>query len=202
MAFHNVRLPENIERGVNGGPNFKTTIASLASGLEKRNIDWSLAKHRFDISYGISRIQDYNDVRSFFYARRGMAHSFRFKDWSDFQLERQSQGAGTGALTTFQIFKRYTSGAASYDRPLYKPVQGTLQVWVNNVLQTETTHYTVNYNTGVITFLSPPGNGLSIEAECEFDIAARFATDEFSITLEHVKAGAIPGLEIVEVLNE
>src|SRR5262245_16867263 len=107
-AFDEIRLPEDVERGAQGGPQFKTNIMTLGSGFEKRNQEWADTQGEWDLSYGISTKDDLKTLIAFFYARRGRARGFRFKDWSDFELERQAIGIGDGANADFQIYKRYT----------------------------------------------------------------------------------------------
>lgn len=53
QQFHEVRFPTDISYGSNGGPGFLTNILELASGHEQRNIEWSLAKAKYDVQYGI-----------------------------------------------------------------------------------------------------------------------------------------------------
>lgn len=204
MAFHNVRLPEDVERGANGGPSFKTSVVALATGYEQRNIDFQFARCKYDISYGIQSKDDFSTVLEFFYCRRGMAHSFRFKDWSDFELARQNIGTGDGADATWQIYKYYSDSAGNYTRDLTKIVSGSVSVWVNNTLKTIVTHYNVNYDTGVITFTGGniPAVAEAIEVACEFDVPVRFDTDDFGVTLETFQAGAIPNITIIEVRGE
>lgn len=202
MAFHDVRLPEDVERGAAGGPEFKTTIQQLNSARENRNIDWSRARHSWDIGYGIGDTTVFGVVRRFFYSRRGRGHSFRFKDWSDFELDRAVIATGDGSETDFQIVKKYTDAAATYSRPLTKIVASTYSVWVNNVLQTETTDYTIDLTTGIVTFLSAVTDTHDIEVECEFDVPVRFDVDKIDVTLELYNKGAIPNLPIIEVPYE
>lgn len=210
MAWHNYRLPEDVEKGASGGPSFSTAVVSLATGFEQRNMNWSEARCKYDISYGIQTKEDFSAVLAFFYASRGRAHSFRFKDWSDFEIgpdTYQTIGTGTGALATFQIYKRYTdTGSNTYDRDITKPINGTLYVKVNGVLKTEGggADYTVDYATGIITFNggSIPPNGHAVSVICEFDVPVRFDTDDFGITLETFQAGAIPSITIIEVKGE
>ena len=38
MAFHEIRFPDDIAYGASGGPEFATTIVTMASGFEQRNI--------------------------------------------------------------------------------------------------------------------------------------------------------------------
>lgn len=199
MAFHDVRLPEEVERGVVGGPQFSTTVLELFGGHEKRNINWEDARRSWQAGYGIQTKQDFAVVLSFFYGRAGKAHSFRFKDWSDYEMERQEIGTGDGVEDEFFIFKRYISGATNYDRDIVLPVNGTVQVWVNDVLMTEGADYDVVYTTGEVDFVVAPPLGQSIEVACEFDVPARFDTDKLNVSMETFDAGEIPNFPIIEL---
>lgn len=200
MAYHDVRLSVDVERGAAGGPAFHTTVMLLPNGFEYRNQDQTYARHKWDISYGIMNQVGYSEVRAFFYARRGKAHTFRFRDWSDYTMTLQQIGVGTGALTTFQIVKSYeTSGPDPYVRKITKPDSTTLSVYANGVL-VDPADYTVG-STGLITFDVAPTNGHAITVTCEFDIHVRFDTDEAAVNLEWVNAGSIPDLPLIEVLE-
>ncbi len=197
MGFDEVRLPTNIEIGAQGGPQFNTTIIALSSGFEKRNINWADSKGTWDIGYSIRYKEDLDTVIQFFYARRGRANGFRFKDWSDFELPKQLIGIGDATNTAFQVFKRYTSGGVDFDRTLTKLVTGTLQLYLNNVLQS--TGYTVDYDTGLITFASAPGNTVQVSVACEFDVPVRFDTDKLNLNMQMVDLGSITGISLVEL---
>jgi uncharacterized protein (TIGR02217 family) len=93
--FHDTRLPEYIEAGSKGGPEFNTTVIMMTSGREQRNKRWALPRATWDIMYGIRDQEDYQLVLSFFYARSGRAFGFRFKDWSDYTAVGQVLGTGT-----------------------------------------------------------------------------------------------------------
>ena len=201
MAHHNVRIPDSIERGAKGGPRFKTTILTLSSGHEKRNIDWQRVKCAWDIGYGMQYKEDYDDIIAFFYARQGKAHSFNFKDWTDFQIgtvgvasSRQSIGTGTGSNSLFQIFKRYSSGGIDFDRRITRITPGSLTVYVNGVV---TTAFTINL--GLINFTTPPPLTHPVEVICEFEVPVRFDQDELDIEAETFQAGSIPSINVVEV---
>ena len=90
-----VRLPEEIERGALGGPRFSTSILTLDSGFEKRNTNWIDTRGEWDLGYGL--LKKFNDdptdveidldqIISLFYIANGMSHSFRFMDFSDFEI--------------------------------------------------------------------------------------------------------------------
>jgi len=92
MAFDEVRLSQEVERGASGGPGFKTRVSTLESGFEKRNEDWAQARGRWDIAYGVQDLdeslaeQTLREINAFFSARRGRLRGFRFKDFFDFEI--------------------------------------------------------------------------------------------------------------------
>ncbi len=200
MTFHDERLPEDVERGASGGPQFKTTILVLDSGFEQRNIDWSRTRGSWDISYGIDSKQNQQDVIDFFYARQGRANSFRFKDWTDYEIGStgtpQEIAVADGIVTQFQIFRRYVSGSYTYSRAITLPV-ATPEVYVDGVLQVS--GVAVDLVTGVITFDVAPLDTLSVGVVGEFDVPVRFDTDEMNMIAFLETALQIPEMRIVEV---
>lgn len=191
--FHNVRFPEDISYGSSGGPGFKTTVIELASGHEQRNIDWSLARATYDVTYGIKSREAMEDVLDFFMARRGKAYGFRFKDWMDFTLDRQSLGVAT--TTSHQVYKRYEPLTAYYyDRPILKIVPGSVSWWANGVLKNAAL---VNTETGLINTTGLIGQ--TIEVQCEFDVPVRFDTDDIKIAHDDWELMSWPSIPLVEL---
>jgi len=206
MAFHEVRFPDNISRGARGGPERRTQIVELASGDEERNASWVNSRRRFDVAYGIRRADDLAAVVAFFEARNGRLHGFRTKDWADYKSclpslaitpTDQQIGTGTGSLKTFQLSKRYTSGAQSWSRTIVKPVAGTVRVALGTVEQL--TGWTLDATTGVVTFTTAPGNGVIVRAGFEFDVPVRFDTDMLDITLDIERLGSITSIPLLEI---
>jgi len=200
MAFHDVRLPEEIEQGASGGPQFFTNISTLSSGEEQRNALWQSQRGIWQLAYGIqdSSAPDSNiqDVIDFYYARMGQLHGFRFKDWSDFTITGpQLIGTGDGSETDFQVVKKYTSGSSTFSRVITRIVTGTLSVYVNDVLQVS--GYTENL--GLIAFSSPVTNTHTVKVTCEFDVPVRFNQDALSITTYRDGVFSIESLEIIEL---
>ena len=115
MSFHEVRFPTGISYGSDGGPGFNTNIIALDSGAEERVARRETAKHIYDVGYGIKDQSDLAAVKTFFMARGGAVHGFRFKDWSDFTSATdgissysdtdQTIGVGDGTETDFQLVK-------------------------------------------------------------------------------------------------
>jgi uncharacterized protein (TIGR02217 family) len=189
MAFHEVRFPEEIAYGGVGGPTFHTTVLELGSGQEKRNINWSRPRAEFDVAYGIKTKTEFEELLAFFYAREGKAHGFRYKDWTDFELDRQTIGTTDASENEFQAFKRYSNGSVNYDRPLKKIVAASYTVWVNSVQLTEgvgAAQFQINVNTGVVTIGATHAAtmGQAVELACEFDVPVRFDTDLMAAKLE------------------
>ncbi len=202
--FVNTRLDDSVEQGAKGGPGFLTTVLPLASGMEKRNIEWSRQRQKWDIGYGIQTKEDFEAVLAHFYVCMGKAHGFRFKDWTDFQIGRdglQKIGTGDNVATTFQATRLYSiaGGAYTYSRKITRLVQGTVKVYLNGALKTETTDYTVNYDTGLITFVVHPGMGVLVQLQAEFDTPVRFDTDMLDIAVTWSDAMAAPQIAIIEL---
>ena len=200
MAHHDERFPLCIEIGAVGGPRFRTTVITLGSGYEKRNIEWSRVRAAWDIGSGVKTAADMEAMISFFYAREGRAHSFRFRDWTDYKIGSAAAplivGKGTGAALQFPLVKRYTNGAYYYARKITRPVASSVVVTTN---ESPLRSYSVNYSTGVITFTSAPGAGATVYAYGEYDIPVRFDQDELDITGVFDGVQHIPSIRIVEV---
>lgn len=201
MAFHDVRLPTAVEQNTTAGPSFDTTVIQVGYARSQRNINRERQIIEFDVAYPMSETT-YQTVRAHFYNRRGMAHSFPFRDWSDYTLARQQIGIGTGALTTFQIYKRYSDGVYNYDRTITKPVTSpdSVQVWVNSVLQTS--GYSVGRTTGIITFTPAPTLGHAIEVACDFDVPVIYGADACRVLMTTKQFGGVPSLTLREMPYE
>jgi uncharacterized protein (TIGR02217 family) len=206
MAFHEVRFPDNISRGARGGPERRTQVVELASGDEERNASWANSRRRYDVAYGIRRADDLAAVVAFFEARNGRLHGFRYKDWADYKSALPSQaitptdqqiGIGTGSLKTFQLAKRYTSGAQTWVRTIAKPVAGTIRVALGMVEQM--TGWTVDTATGVVTFTTAPAGGVIVHAGFEFDVPVRFDSDTLEVTLDVERLGSITSIPLLEI---
>jgi uncharacterized protein (TIGR02217 family) len=70
-GFHEVRFPDNIAYGATGGPEFATTVVATGSGYEKRNVNWSEARGRWDLASGLKKQAQIDELIAFFRARRG-----------------------------------------------------------------------------------------------------------------------------------
>ena len=208
MAFHEIRFPANLSFGSVGGPERRTEIVTLANGFEERNTPWAHSRRRYDAGVGLRSLDDVETLISFFEARAGQLHGFRWKDWSDYKScaplatpgpEDQLIGTGDGVTTVFQLQKTYVSGLQSYTRPIRKPVLGTVVVAVAQDPKIEGLEFTVNPETGELTFTLPPDLGTRVTAGFEFDVPVRFDTDAIQTSVASFQAGDVPNVPVVEI---
>ncbi|MEP7240420.1 MAG: DUF2460 domain-containing protein [Devosia sp.] len=199
MTFHNIRFPLDVSLGARGGPERATDIVTLSSGREERNSRWARSRRRFNAGYGVKSRADMQAVLAFFEERRGRFHSFLWRDALDHSSnDAQPLGTGDGTTNAFQLVKRYGASFDPYDRPITKPVEGTVTVAIDGV---PTMAFAVDPLTGIVTLDDPPADGAALTAEFEFDVPVRFDTDRLDIELSNFDAADVPAIPIVEVLE-
>jgi uncharacterized protein (TIGR02217 family) len=203
------RFPDNISYGSSGGPGFKTGISEGHSGLEQRTVEWSIARARYNVAKGITDKTDMDEVRAFFYSVRGRASGFRFKDWGDYALFTENIGTGDGSTLIFPIIKTYAVGSLDYVRRIYKPLATgsdslSFRVYVDATLKTLTTHYTLNTETGVITFTggNAPAATKDVTVTGEFDVPVRFDTDQMDAAHDGFLTETWASIPLVELIEE
>lgn len=197
MSFIEVQFPVDISYGSKGGPEYSTDIVMTSGGHEQRNSNWASPRLRYNVSYGVKTETQLSTLLAFFRARKGRSIGFRFKDWSDYKAIGQILGTGNGTVTTFQLIKNYTSGSITETRTIKKPVAGTINIYVNSVLQTS--GVTTSTTTGVVTFTTPPVNGAIISADFEFDVPVRFDNDMLSASLDTYGIHSVQDITLIEV---
>ena len=215
MAFHEtIRLKESIERGTRGGPGFRTSVAELFSGHEKRNRGRAQPRQKFNVRYGIQSAEDLIEVSALFYIAGGKADGFRIKDWGDYEVgdttdvsTRQFLFTTDGVTATFPSFKRYQIGSVFFDRKLRKLVSGTARLWANDLEKFEgggADQWQLDLTTGIwivgstITALSGP----LVEAIFEFDVAVRFEIDEIEKRTEYEHLAQYPDIPLREIRQD
>jgi uncharacterized protein (TIGR02217 family) len=208
MNFHEVLFPTALSFGSSGGPERLTEIVSLASGHEERNARWAHGRRRYDAGLGLRSLDDVHHTIAFFEARMGRLYGFRWRDWADHKscapsLEPMPEdcviGAGDGETTVFQLRKVYSSGPGRYERPIVKPVAGSVLIAVDQTSLVEGADFVVDPTNGSVTLFQAPALGSHVTAGFAFDVPVRFDTDRIEINLAAFEVGEIPSIPVIEV---
>jgi uncharacterized protein (TIGR02217 family) len=208
--FHEILFPLDIALKSAGGPERKTEIVALGSGREERNARWAHSRRRYDAGYGVKTLDALSAVVAFFEERRGRLHGFRWRDRLDHSSAApgtsvtpldQAIGTGNGSATAFQLVKTYGATYAPYQRPIAKPVAGSVRVAVNGAEQAQGSAFSVDVTSGLVTFLSGhvPAVGASVTAGFLFDVPVRFDSDYLEVDLSAFAAGSVPRIPLVEI---
>ena len=208
-SFHEILFPLDIALKSAAGPQRRTDIVTLGSGAEERNARWANSRRRYDAGYGVKTYQELSEVVAFFEERRGRLYGFRWRDRLDHASAAsdtvaptdQVIGVGDGTTATFQLIKTYGSLYSPYQRPIAKPVDGSVRVAVAGTEAEEGTDFNVDTTTGLVTFLAGhiPASGASVTAGFLFDVPVRFDTDYLEVDLSAFAAGAIPKIPLIEI---
>lgn len=209
-AFHEVLFPLDVALKSAGGPERRTEIVALGSGREERNARWAHSRRRYDAGYGVKTLEALGAVVAFFEERRGRLHGFRWRDRLDHASAvpgaavtptDQVIGTGDGTTAAYQLVKTYGGLYAPYQRPIAKPVPGSVRIAVAETEMEEGADFAVDAATGVITFEEghEPVDGAAITAGFLFDVPVRFDTDYLEVDLSAFAAGAIPKIPLVEI---
>jgi uncharacterized protein (TIGR02217 family) len=207
MGVLGQRFPDIIARGAIGAHgHFSTTIVEHQGGHETVNLDWPIAKGRWNVARAIERENKHALARRHFLKARGRFHRFLFKDWTDFAATRTGDDRGrviagpTGG--TLQVCKVYGADEPDFEyvRPIYRLRTG-LQVWVSGALQGSVT---VDNDTGLITAAWDPED---VELAFQFDVLCRYEVDGADPRLVHRRpTGEVlldwQNIDIVEIREE
>ena len=179
-SFLEIQFPTEVSYGAIGGPEFSTDVITCNNGLEMRNINWQTPRLRFNLNPAIKTKAQLEEIVAFFRICHGKALGFRFKDWSDFKLEKQLIARGNDIDKNFQLIKTYGIGEMKSIRKITKPVHNSIIIYLNErkVLAN------IDYSKGIISFDTPPKNNEKIIIDGEFDVPVRFDIDRLSTSIE------------------
>lgn len=185
MFLESPAFPQCPSFGYTSIPMYSVTAVERASGVETRNRNWAYPLHRFNCTVGPRAEEDVAELLEFWHAVGGSACGFRFNDGVD---NRSCRVHETIAATdcpllldnsqspeAYQLIKRYVFGTREQDRPIYKPVQGTILIADGGVLKAEGSDYAIDYTTGLVTLAFSPSGVLTWGGE--FDVPVRFESD-------------------------
>lgn len=213
MAFFETpRFPDDLACWLSGGRGFNTMVVDTFGGDEYRDGAWAMARGVWDVSEALRTIPDggtysIKPLVKMLLVARGRLHGFRVKAPYDNSDDSSGvlglTGVGVASTLAYQMYKNYTiSPIPVYQQIVQKPVATGLKIYKNGVLQTLTTHYTINAATGIVTFVSQPTIGQTLTWTGNYDVPVRFGGDLPDVG--RISGGALAGwhgLKLVEIRN-
>jgi uncharacterized protein (TIGR02217 family) len=165
-----------------GGPSFSTRLVALANGREKRNQNWSRPRQVFKAPFQNIDEDAVFSIRSAFYAARGMANGFLFKDWTDFQAKNAEIGLAPAGSAPVQLVKPYfTLGGQLYNRAIVKPKADGFVLKQAGVTKAGT----LDTTTGLFTPSTAWTTSAILTWSGEFYVPVRFDQDDLPFTLDN-----------------
>ena len=221
MAFKEIRFPTDVSWGSRGGPQHSNEIINVASGAVSVVSRLDTPRMVFDAKEALKNKDETAVLLDFGRIVAGSFSGFRFFDHVDHTTAPNHRdlpafddvqiGIGDGVQTQFQLFKEYSFGGWTKKRIITKPIHGetindvsySVEVGINGAQQS--TGWSVDTTTGVITFTVPPTKGHVVTSGFAFDVPAGFGeeVDEgLLISLNDFEDEEIPSVPIYERVNE
>lgn len=207
LHFDDIAYPLALGRDAAVVAEFSTSVATTASGHERRNSLWSEARLRFDVGPGIRSEAELGVLLSFFRARRGAARGFRLRDPTDCSSNGmtasptaadQLLGTGDGLRSSFALVKRYGGDAEGQVRRITRPRPESIVVSIDGM---PAAGWTLLAG-GIISFVEPPAVGAAVRAGFLFDVPVRFAEDKLEIAGASFAAGEAPSVPVIELRED
>lgn len=172
MSFINYRLLDCVAYGTECGPTWSTRRVGLNSGITRRNPRRSRPLYVATILFRALREENHQSVIAAFNACMGGVHSFRFKDWSDYEaVDELLPVLGTGAAQQVQLVKTYSFGSGAVERKIRKPVSGSVTMTADG----SPLAATIDYATGIASFTASSSDVLRWSGQ--FDVPMMFRDD-------------------------
>ena len=161
-------------------PMWKTEVQESVSGRETRVGWWSYPRYRIDLDYEVLRADSLAELQTligFFNARGGRRQSFLFDDPVDNAVTAQVFGAGVAGVTQYQLVRTF----GGFVEPVTAPKAAGRTIYINGIAQTEGAGVSINNDTGVVTFSSPPTAGATLSWTGGYYRRVRFSDDYMSV---------------------
>ena len=225
--FKSELFPYNISFDSISAATFADDVVVVNSGVSQRTSRWDQPLLEFDVGYGVRTMEQLGALISFFRAVRGRMYGFLYYDPIDhtssvataidarappaINCNDQSIGVGDGTTKVFQLTKTYQSPTGlltslrpickpipgGYDFSVYRPPASPVMIGLNGVNQS--TGWTVDYTTGLVTFASPPSADVLITAGYEFFVPVAFNTPRLPVSLQYYGIGQATEVKLIEL---
>lgn len=205
MAADLAYLPDNVMKGAVGKILDRTHISTTDTNYEYRTPVDPFPRRAWLIGWN----KDEVDAVETLFEVNGRAYSFLIfaPRTRDHNATNQLIGTGDGTNATFQLKIIRSTGVRTAQKNILHPKSGTVVIKVDGVTKTETTHYAINYSTGVVTFTggNEPANGHEVRADFDHYTAVRWSSEELLTKIDRVGTSPLQEIRqatIIEVLNE
>ena len=189
--FHNVVFPEFLSKHASSSINFSTEIIETKSGFEIRKIERNIAKRSYIIENVICTAKEYNNFITFFQARKGRGHCFRFKDYFDYKVQNQKMYV----TNVIDAIKYYSDNLFHYIRSNIFIIPETLTI--SHLGKNIQSHQNDDRE---FILDNPFEEETEISCSFQFDVIVRFASDEVKYHLDKNGSIIIEKIELLEVL--
>lgn len=193
MSVFDPRFPVDLSLGATGGSGWTTSVTSTADGSEYRLGRWKQTLGRWVVGKTIRQRAQWEALIAFHRVMQGMASTFRFKDWTDFQVTegRLTTLNGQAVLAKIYSLQDVFGNVITALRPITRPVFGSITFLAG-------TPSAVDYDTGIVT----GGDADTTSWVGEFDVPSRFSEDTPDIAMVQADAAGWKGITVVEVRSE
>ena len=167
-------------------PTFQTRIQRAVSGHELRALDYPYPLWQFTLVFAFLRDNPeagFDELRSlmgFYLLCQGAYGTFLFQDPSDFQISSQYLGIGDSSTYIFQLQRTMGTSLSGggFTEPIVAPNE-IKAIYFDGIIQNSSI-YSVNQSTGLVSFATPPSTGLVITADFSYWFRCRFIDDSYS----------------------
>lgn len=154
-------------------PASHTSIKEAVSGKESRGSYMLYPRWKWKLTYDILRqavaYAELQSLMGFFLSRRGAFDDFLYTDPTDYTVTAQAFGTGDGVTTQFQLLRT----VGGYSEPM-QSINGTPTIYVAG---TPTSAFTIDVNTGIVTFTAAPTLGQALTWTGSYYFRVRFVED-------------------------
>lgn len=166
-------------------PRFAGRIQNAVSGRELRVLDqvkpvwtwtltYTLLRDKWDMRAATGPGVGYDELRTlvgFFLQQQGTFRPFLFDDPTDNRITDQVLGTGDGSEDMFQLVR----SMGGFAEPITAP--DVVSAIRYNGMRQDPAIYSVDSETGLVTFITPPAAGHVITADFTYRFRVRFADD-------------------------
>lgn len=154
----------------------RNIVQTASSGREVRIVLWKYPRYEWDITFNfldMDGVKAFQTIADMFNLQHGGFGTMLFVDPTDYKVTDQTIGTGNGSTTKWQLQRSF----GGFNEPVYA-IKTDVVAPVIKLNGSVTSAYTINNDTGEITFSSAPGGGVTITGTYEYYYRVRFKDDQ------------------------